>query len=1049
MRQQAGNRQTSIKTKVALATFLTVLTVLTTVASSLFFYFHNLLRDNIFQQQFVMVSEVAEQLDGRIQLARYQLSLAATEINSKTLTDPVLLDQALAHVSSISMIFDAGLLVIGTDGRVIAESMEFSGLVGEDLSFRDYVREPLQSGKPYISHPFRAITPQQNPMIAMAMPVRDTDDRILCLLVGYHSLGSDQFLTSLSSKVLGSSGYLYLLQDRTIIMHPDSTRILDTIAEGKNRGIDLALQGMEGSLDNVNSKGLRMISSFKKIKEADWILGSNIPYEEAFAPLKKLAFNAILISAGGLVLSLLVVWYVTRRLTRPIEQLIAHVDGGYKSGGEWKPLELKSGDELERLAHAFNSMMNEVRQAEEALERSSETYRVVAEYTSEIAFWRTLNGSIRFISANCFDITGYPDVEFYENRGLLDTLIHPDDLQLWDRLRNSCAQDDTQAAVRIQIVCKAGGCRWMNYASHIVRDENGAITGSRGSFSDITDTVLAQQRLNDEKVFVENLINSASTPIFVINSDHRVLYWNRALEIITGRSAADIKGTNLHWSSFYDAPRNTLADLVLDGDMQLGGLYRKYSPSKYIEGGFQAEEWFDIDGTQRYLFFEAAPIHNAEGTIIAAIETLEDITGRKLVEMELARNRTELEAKHSQLEDLFRKVAQGKREWEETLDHLQDFVILTDSEHHVRRFNRLLADIAERNITTLTGLVWQDILTEAGFRFEHFNGKTGELHHERLGRNYDINVYEINHDEVLEAYVISIHDTTDLRAATHELESTYSKLKEAQLQNFQQEKMASIGQLAAGVAHEINNPMGFISSNLNTLTKYFDRMSEFISDADQALLACSCDAETGTLAEKKKRLKIDYILGDAHQLILESQDGAGRVCRIVQDLRSFSRIDQVEQGLVNLNEALETTINIAWNELKYITVLNREFGEIPEIVGFPQQLNQVFLNLLVNAGHAMEGRQGSITVRTWCGEEDVFVSVSDTGCGIPDEIIQRIFEPFFTTKEVGKGTGLGLSISYDIIRKHGGEITVASEAGSGACFTVRLPVAGVPRTMES
>lgn len=206
--------------------------------------------------------------------------------------------------------------------------------------------------------------------------------------------------------------------------------------------------------------------------------------------------------------------------------------------------------------------------------------------------------------------------------------------------------------------------------------------------------------------------------------------------------------------------------------------------------------------------------------------------------------------------------------------------------------------------------------------------------------------------------------------------------------------------------------------------------------------------ESGRLNDIRKRLKIDYIMDDARQLIAECQDGASRVRHIVQDLKSFSRVDQVQQAMINLNEALETTINIAWHEIKYVAEIKCKFDEIPDIRCFPQQLNQVFLNLLINAAHAMEGKQGNITVRTWSEADSVFVSVVDTGCGIPDEIRQRIFEPFFTTKEVGKGTGLGLSISYDIIRKHGGEITVESEAGRGTTFTVRLPIKG-PNELET
>jgi two-component system, NtrC family, sensor kinase len=1155
---------TRIRTKVALATLVTVTLVLVCVSGSLFFYFHSLLRESIFKQQFVLVSEIAEQLNGRVQLARHQLSLAATEINSQVLADSDKLQQALTHISSISMIFDAGFLVIGTDGRVIAESMELPELIGMDLRFRDYVKVPLQNGKPFISAPFRLSLPPHNPMIAMAFPVRDSDDRILCLLVGYHSLGDGQFLTSLSSKGLGSTGYLFLLQGRTIIMHPDSKRILDIIAEGRNRGIDQALKGVESSLDNVNSNGQHMLSSFKRVGETGWILAANIPYEDAFGPLNRLAFHATLLAAGGIAVSLLVVWYVTRRMTKPIQQLISHVDGFSTSGGEWKSLQLKTGDELERLANAFNGMMDEIRRADEALRQSSETYRIVAEYTSEIAFWRTLDNSVKFISANCLDITGYRDAEFYAAPSLLDELIHPDDRSLWRCTRESQDRQDAHAPVQIRILCKDGSTRWMNHSCHLVCDEDGQVTGIRGSFSDITETIQAQQRVSDEKFFVENLINRASTPIFVIDRKHTVLYWNRALEIISGKAASDLKGTDLHWSGFYAVKRKTLADLVIEGDTGLDTIYTSYSPSKYFPGGFQAEGWYDIGGKHRYLTFEAAPIRNSKGQVIAAIETLEDITERrqmedslarlsraveqspvsivmtdsdgaieyvnpkfcritgyaceevigqnsrilksgdmaaseyetlwrtiragkewrgelhnkrkdgslfwefatisplidkdglitgylavkediterKLVEIVLDQSRKELEAKHHELEMVFRQVDQGKHEWEETLDHLRDFVILTDAVHRIRRCNKLLTDITGRSFKDLIGEDWRNLLIETGFNFENFNGNNGELLNEHSHRTYDVNMYEISNKGTLEGHVVSLNDTTELRIATRELARAYSELKEAQLQIFQQEKMASIGQLAAGVAHEINNPMGFISSNLGTLNKYVERLAEYIDAGDQVLQACRCNAGADRLAEERKRLKIDHIMGDARQLIIESLDGASRVRHIVQDLRSFSRVDQAQQEPTDLNKALETTINIAWNEIKYVADLTREFGDIPEILCFPQQINQVFLNLLVNAGHALEGTRGSIDIRTWCEAEDVFVSIADTGCGIPVEIQQRIFEPFFTTKGVGKGTGLGLSISYDIIRKHEGKITVESEAGRGTTFTVRLPIAG-------
>jgi len=279
--------------------------------------------------------------------------------------------------------------------------------------------------------------------------------------------------------------------------------------------------------------------------------------------------------------------------------------------------------------------------------------------------------------------------------------------------------------------------------------------------------------------------------------------------------------------------------------------------------------------------------------------------------------------------------------------------------------------------------------------------------------------------------VVILRDITARKQAEEEL-------KQVQAHLVQQEKMASIGQLAAGVAHEINNPIGFISSNLSTLKKYVDRLVEFIAAEDQATAHID-SVEVKHLRDLRKQLKIDYITNDAGQLILESLDGTDRVRRIVQDLKSFSRVDQAGRALVNLNETLETTINIAWNEIKYVSSLSREYGEIPPINCYPQQLNQVFLNLLVNAAQAIEG-QGNITVRTWSDATHVFVSVADTGKGISAKNLPKIFEPFFTTKAIGKGTGLGLSISYGIIKNHGGEIRVQSEEGKGTTFTVSIPI---------
>ena len=272
-----------------------------------------------------------------------------------------------------------------------------------------------------------------------------------------------------------------------------------------------------------------------------------------------------------------------------------------------------------------------------------------------------------------------------------------------------------------------------------------------------------------------------------------------------------------------------------------------------------------------------------------------------------------------------------------------------------------------------------------------------------------------------------------------ELELRRNREKDSLL--LQQDKMASIGQLAAGVAHEINNPMGFIISNLGTLKGYVENLDQFTSLL-QTIIARDCtEDDQRMVCEMSQKLDITYILQDIGTLIAESSEGAERVKQIVQDLKNFARADEKTFNTVNLNKCVESTLNMVRNEIKYVADIDLQLGELPRIVCSDSQINQVIANLLVNAVHAID-RHGTIKVVTRQDGKYVVLEVSDTGRGMTESVIKRIFEPFFTTKEVGKGTGLGLTISYDIIKKHDGEITVLSEPGNGTTFTIRLPVNG-------
>ncbi len=267
----------------------------------------------------------------------------------------------------------------------------------------------------------------------------------------------------------------------------------------------------------------------------------------------------------------------------------------------------------------------------------------------------------------------------------------------------------------------------------------------------------------------------------------------------------------------------------------------------------------------------------------------------------------------------------------------------------------------------------------------------------------------------------------------------------------QTEKMASIGQLAAGVAHEINNPMGFIHANLFQMTEYVTDLRQVWSRVEGLLKAIGGDRSlveraAGELAGAVEEADVGFLLQDLAKAIRESQEGSERIRHIVQDLRDFSHQDTGERVLADINQCLDSTANIVWPMMKHLVVLSKNYGELPPVPCYPMQLKQVFMNLLVNAYQAIEessardGRIGTVTLATVAIEDGVRVEISDTGAGIAREHLDRIFDPFFTTKKVGAGTGLGLSTSFNIVRRHGGTLSVDSEPGRGTTFCLQLPL---------
>jgi len=284
------------------------------------------------------------------------------------------------------------------------------------------------------------------------------------------------------------------------------------------------------------------------------------------------------------------------------------------------------------------------------------------------------------------------------------------------------------------------------------------------------------------------------------------------------------------------------------------------------------------------------------------------------------------------------------------------------------------------------------------------------------------------------------------------VDSIANKLKQTELQLMQQEKFAGIGHLAAGIAHEINNPLGFVLSNFETLSNYA-KVYKMIIDEYRELKDSLSEINSAKLQEKLSQINhleeennLDFITEDLDELISDSCEGLDRISKIVTSLRLFSRIDQHNDfEEYDINEGIANTLIIARNEIKYHAEVEENFKEIPNIRAFSSQINQVLLNIIVNAAHAIKYKNsdefGTITINTYADDHYVYCEIIDTGIGISKENLHSIFNPFFTTKPEGEGTGLGLSICYDIIvNKHGGELLVDSTEGVGTKFTMKLPI---------
>lgn len=526
---------------------------------------------------------------------------------------------------------------------------------------------------------------------------------------------------------------------------------------------------------------------------------------------------------------------------------------------------------------------------------------------------------------------------------------------------------------------------------------------------------------------LHKLIDHLPTAVFAKNPQGRFILWNRAAEALFGFTASQVAGKT-HFDLFPEeqARFQEVVDRAVWENRE----------SVRVESTIDSK----ILGPRVLRRTETA-VFDAQGKPLYLLCVLEDIT-------ESRRSEQAVRESQERLDLALDCTVLGMWDWDVAAG---EYVV----DHRWAAILGYARNAVQPRVASVQQLIHPDDLQAVRSRVEdHLHGRSEfyeSEHRMRTQSGHWLWVQEQGRASLCDSGGRVLRITGTLRDVTQRKDME-SELAKTQSQLLQADKLASIGQLAAGVAHEINNPMGFISSNLNSLARYMDDVKRVLGAFDGLLQQGELLAALAMPAAEVRRLRdaadLDYILADLDNLIQESIEGADRVRQIVADLRDFSHVNNPHLAQEDLNDLLERTIHVAWNELKYKADVVRQYGQLPLIPCYGGKLGQVFLNLLVNAAQAID-RHGTITVRTGCDGDFAWIEVADTGQGIATENLHRIFDPFFTTKDVGKGTGLGLHLAYTTIRAHGGKIHVQSEPGQGATFRVELPVAGPPAEESS
>lgn len=651
----------------------------------------------------------------------------------------------------------------------------------------------------------------------------------------------------------------------------------------------------------------------------------------------------------------------------------------------------------------------------DCIEKTKETYQSIFEHFQDVFYQTDIRGNIIKISPS---ITRYSDYKVEEVIGKPVVSFYADPSE-HRKLLNKIIVNGEVGDYEIKIKTKRGKIIYTTVNSHLIKDKAGKIIGIEGTLHDKT----IQKIMEEETNKLQRAVQCSPASVVITDKFGNIEYVNPKFEQVTGYSYEEAIGQN---------PR-ILKSGYKSAD-EYSELWQAILSGKEWRGEFRNKK---KNGELYWELASISPIKNEENEIVNFIAVKEDITERKEIE---------------------EKLQQSEEKINLLVNSMEDIVFTLDCEEK------------------FTGLYGQWI-KRANLSPDFFSGKTaveifgdelGAVHHQAnekalLGENiiYDWSFVSAFEEAIIQTSLSPIRNKnneiigilgvgreiteirileTELRSKNAELQSAVEKLSAMQNQLVQSEKMASLGQLTAGIAHEINNPLGYISSNLNRLKEYYADLNSILDKWHSLNNNNPITYEQiSEIIEFENELDLDFVMKDFQTLISANIDGVGRINKIVKNMRAFSHISGGKHEPVKLNKLLDEVLVLIWNEIKYKAEVKKDYSEIPEIFSDGIELQQVFTNILINAVHAIDSN-GIIIIRTYLENNNVTAEVVDNGCGIDEKILNKIFDPFFTTKAVGQGTGLGLWITKSIVEKSKGTISVQSKVGDGTSFKISFPV---------